>query len=311
MRQWFSIFALTVCLCFATITQAEQKTVRLLTIGNSFANNALRHLPKIVEASGNKLIFARANLGGCTMQRHWNHVEKFEADANDPKGKPYHNKFSLAQQLTKDKWDYVTIQQVSYKSHDLKTYHPYAKNLYDYIQKHSPQAKILMHQIWAYRVDDPRFKPSNKGKHPHTHQVMYEQVRKAYHTVAKELNIEILPSGDAMYLADTDPKWGYKPDNTFDLKTMPQNKPEQKHSLHVGYHWRKDKKTGNKSLRMDGHHANQNGEYLIGCVWYEVLYSQSVVNNSYIPKGMDSDYAAFLRQIAHQTVANLNAEKSN
>ena len=167
-----------------------------------------------------------------------------------------------------------------------------------------------MHQIWAYRVDDPRFKPSNEGKEPHTHQVMYEQVRKAYHTVAKELNIDILPSGDAMYLADTDPKWGYKPDSSFDLKNTTQPAiPDQTHSLHRGYHWRKDKKTGLKSVRMDGHHANKNGEYLIGCVWYEVLYGQSVIDNTYVPNDMDSEYAAFLRKVAHQTVANLNVEQ--
>ena len=32
---------------------------------------------------------------------------------------------------------------------------------------------------------------------------MYQQVRDAYHTIANELNVGILPSGDAMYLADT------------------------------------------------------------------------------------------------------------
>ena len=197
---------------FSTLVLAQGKTVKLLTVGNSFADNALSYLPKITEASGNKLIYARANLGGCTMERHWKHVENFEAGATDKSGKPYMGgKASLKDQLTKDQWDYVTIQQVSWKSHDLSTYHPYAQNLHSYITKHAPQAKILLQQIWAYRVDDPRFKPSNEGKEPHTHQVMYEQVRHAYHTIAKELNIGILPSGDAMYLADIDPKWGFKP----------------------------------------------------------------------------------------------------
>jgi hypothetical protein len=55
------------------------------------------------------------------------------------------------------KWDYVTIQQASIKSHDFSTYQPHAGFLRDLITKHAPQAKLLIHQTWAYRVDDPRF----------------------------------------------------------------------------------------------------------------------------------------------------------
>ncbi|QNN25408.1 DUF4886 domain-containing protein [Planctomycetales bacterium ZRK34] len=287
------------------VALAESKTVRVLTVGNSFANNALRYLPQIAEAAGDKLIFGKANLGGCSLQRHWSHVEKYEADHDDKAGRPYSGKFSLAQMLEKDHWDFVTIQQYSFISHDPATYRPYARNLYDYIRKHAPQAKVLIQQIWAYRVDDPRFKPANEGKQPHTQQVMYQQVRAAYHGVADELGIGILPSGDAMYLADTDPTWGYKPDTTFDFaKAAPPALPDQAHSLHVGYRWRKQSDGGQK-LSMDGHHAGRAGEYLIGCVWYEVLFGKSVVDNSYVPGGIDADYARFLRQTAHRAVSEL------
>ncbi|MCA9123794.1 MAG: hypothetical protein H6822_00480 [Planctomycetaceae bacterium] len=44
--------------------RADQKTVRLLTIGNSFADNALTYLPQIVHSAGHKLVVGRANLGG-------------------------------------------------------------------------------------------------------------------------------------------------------------------------------------------------------------------------------------------------------
>ena len=50
--------------------RAEQKTVRLLTIGNSFAENALTYLPQIVDSAGHNLVVGRANLGGCTLERH-------------------------------------------------------------------------------------------------------------------------------------------------------------------------------------------------------------------------------------------------
>ena len=174
------------------------------------------------------------------------------------------------------------------------------------IKEHAPQARILIHQIWAYRDDDPRYVPKNEGKAPHTHQVMYEQVRQANHTMAAKLGVGILPSGDAMYLADTDPEMGYQPDRLFDFaNAVHPALPDQTHSLHTGWRWREEK-DGTSKLKLDGHHANGAGEYLIGCVWVEVFFGESALKNSYVPKGMTPDYARFLRQMAHKAVTELN-----
>jgi hypothetical protein len=43
---------------------AEEKTVRLLTVGNSFAENALAFLPEIAQSAGQRLVVGKANLGG-------------------------------------------------------------------------------------------------------------------------------------------------------------------------------------------------------------------------------------------------------
>jgi hypothetical protein len=296
--------------CFAWFLTGSHmvsaKTVSLLTIGNSFAENALTYLPQLAEASGNELIEGRANLGGCTVQRHWNHVARYEADPKDPEGSPYSNgKYSLASLLKQEPWDYITLQQVSFQSHDLATYYPYITNLHEYVSEAAPQAKLFAHQIWAYRVDDPRFVPQNAGKEPHTHQVMYEQVRAAYHSIAKTFNLTILPSGDAMYLADTHPQWGYQPDSNWKPKsaTYP-SLPDQSHSLHAGWSWRKQD-DGSHELRIDGHHCSNAGKYLIGCVWFEAFFGQSAVGNSFIPEGLDPAYARFLQETAHQAISKL------
>jgi hypothetical protein len=49
-------------------------------------------------------------------------------------------------------------------------------------------------------------------------------------------------------------------------------------------------------------HANDAGEYLAGCVLYELIYGESAENNSFVPKGMPPEQAKLLRQIAHQAV---------
>ena len=135
---------------------------------------------------------------------------------------------------------------------------------------------------------------------------MYEQVRNAYHAVAKEFDLKILPSGDAMYLADTDSKWGFKPDSNFDSKkTGYPDVPKQQHSLHTGWFWKKSPKSGEKILRMDGHHASKAGCFLIGCTWYKVFFGDSAIENSYVPEEIELAYAKFLKGVAHRAVNRL------
>ena len=133
---------------------------------------------------------------------------------------------------------------------------------------------------------------------------MYQGLANAYRTIAAELGARLIPVGDAFHQADTDPQWGYRPDTKFDFKNaQPPALPDQTHSLHVGWRWAKPK-DGPPKLGMDGHHANTAGEYLGACVFYEVLFGDSVVGNAFVPPGLDPAYARFLQETAHQAVAD-------
>jgi len=281
------------------------KTVRLLTIGNSFSRNTTRYLNDLATAGGHTLVHCPIVVGGASLQLHAEKAQKHELDAKDKAGL-YANGRSLQQELASDRWDFVTIQQASIKSHDLSTYRPYAGQLRDFIHKHAPQAQLLVHQTWAYRCDDPRFGvTASKPGEPATQEEMYRGLTNAYRTIAKELGARVIPVGDALYLADTDPQWGYRPDKQFDFKTVQEPAlPDQTHSLHVGWRWSKQK-DGRTKLGMDGHHANAAGEYLGACVFYEVIFGDSVVGNPLVPPGLDPAYAKFLRETAHQAATNV------
>ncbi len=301
-------FACCLLLLVPWLSASEPGTVRLLTIGNSFADNALTFLPDLVKASGHSLILGRANLGGCSLERHWRHVSEHEADPDGKAGSPYAGgTASLHQLLTKDRWDVITIQQVSLLSHDPATYVPYGGNLVRYIRERAPQAQILVHQIWAYRVDDSRFTQKSAAGTPRTQREMYGQLRAACHALSKEFKLGILPSGDAMFLADADPEWGYRVDQAFDFAAAKfPALPDQSHSLHAGWAWKSSGEA--HSLALDGHHASPAGKYLLGCVWFESLFGESLVGNPFVPAGLDGDHAAFLRQTAHRAVQDLRAE---
>ncbi len=282
---------------------AAARTVRLLTIGNSFSRNATHHLPGLVTAGGHELIHHPIIVGGASLELHATKAQAHEAGPKDKAGL-YKDGSSLRQRLQEQPWDFDTVQQASIKSHDPATYQPFGPWLAGYVRQHAPTARLLVHQTWAYRADDPRFtKPSNKPGEPATRADMHTGLTAAYEQLAAEINAGLLPVGDAFNLAETDPRWGYQADAKFDFKTAkPPALPDQTHSLHVGWRWKKQS-NGQQTLGMDGHHAGLAGEYLGACVWYEVLFEESCVDLDYVPSGLDTGYARFLRETAHRAVS--------
>lgn len=279
-----------------------KKHVRILTVGNSFTHNATEYLSELSDAAGLKLTHKMLSIGGSPLERHAAMAIAFEKDVHD-QGAKYSGGESLQQALQSDQWDFVTIQQVSIKSHNLKTYHPYAEQLADIIRRHAPQSTLLVHQTWAYRKDDPRFDGTDDGDgEPADQSEMYQELTGAYKTITSELNAKRIPVGDAFWIADNDSHFGYQVPVSFDIEaaTFPAL-PDQSHSLHVGYRWQR--RQGKQTLRMDGHHASVAGKYLGACVWLECLFGQSPIGNSFIPKQLDPEYAKFLQRTAHR-VAN-------
>jgi hypothetical protein len=282
----------------------DARTVRLLTIGNSFSQNATRQLGGLVTAGGHELIHRPIVVGGASLELHALKARRHAEDPNDKEGR-YNDGSSLVELLVADKWDAVTIQQASIKSHDASTHEPFAGELVALIHKLAPQAKLHVHQTWAYRADDPRFSRSSpQPGEPTSRAEMHASLTAAYEALAKRYNAVLLPVGDAFDLAERDPQRGYRTDTSFDFSKAKQPAlPDQTHSLHTGWRWGKGRGEDNVvKMRMDGHHANLAGEYLGACVWYEVLFGESPVGNAFIPEGLDADYARFLQETAHRAV---------
>ena len=278
------------------------KTVHLLTVGNSFSHNATHYLGDLAKAAGDTLVLHEDTVGGASMELHWSKAQAHEKDPADKAGL-YTGGKGLKEDLTGEHWDFVTIQQASILSHDVATYRPFAQELVEYIHRYAPDAKVLLHETWEYRVDDARFgETAAKSGEPKTQEEMYRGLASAYESIAKELGVRRLPVGDAFHLANHDPQWGFNaPSQRFDSKqAKPGELPDQTHSLNMGWLWRE--KDGKSQVGMDGHHANMAGEYLGACVWFEVIFGRSVEDNHFVPAGLDADYAKFLRATAHRAV---------
>lgn len=283
------------------------KIIRLLTMGNSFADNALTYLePMANQTADVRFEIGKANLGSCSLEKHWNlacytarHPEyKTYRLGVDAGGKP--REATLQEALGAAPWDYVTLQQVSHKSWRRETFQPHLGLLADLVRERAPQAALLLHQTWAYRSDSP-FLPQNSL----TQELMFGKIRAAYAHFSDELGCGVLPSGEAVQQARRFPgrtfSWP-EPDFDYQLGEAPAL-PRQEHSLSVGWRWAiNNSPEGIPVMNLDANHLNARGCYLLGCVWFERLTGLDARSIAFAPAEIDPDTAAFLRATAHDAL---------
>lgn len=291
------------------------KTIRLLTIGNSFADNALTYLDDLARSTTDVCFeIGRANLGGCSLEKHWNLARYTD---RHPDYKTYRIgkcrdgselDASLQEVLTGAPWDYVTLQQFSGTSWQRNTFHPYLGQLHALVSRHAPQAKTFLHQTWAYRSDSP-FYPQNGL----TQELMFQRIRETYAHYADALGCGVLPAGEAIQRFRLSPGRTFRwPDTEFDYQCAePPSLPRQENSLSVGWYWAINMSSkGVPELRLDANHLNAAGCYLVGCVWYECLTELDVRKVTFHPVAITAETAAFLRATAHE-VCRKEQESAN
>ena len=260
----------------AAASAAARGPLKVLSIGNSFSQNAQAQLKVISESFGRRLVLGNASIGGCSLERHW-----LNASTNGLQYARNGANISLADYLAAEKWDIVTIQQASHFSRFPETYEPAGSNLIGFVKLHAPQAEIVVHQTWAYRADESRL--LNWGI---TADQMHADISKAYGGFAARHGLRVIPCGDAFQLARKTPGWG-------DYTPAVGDAPASGRTLH----------------QKDGFHASLEGSFLLGYVWHEFLFGDDVRKSSATPNGLAPPDAAILREIAHTAVANSGAAK--
>jgi len=287
-----NLFIGVIIMVSAYISAAELK---VLTIGNSFADSVFVYLPQIAAAMPDcKLVLERANLPGCSLKRHWELVEKSTADETV---KPYNGK-SLKEILQSEKWDYVTLQQASPYSWREESYQPYLSNLLEFVHTNAPTAEVVLQQTWCYRFDDPRL-----AEWQITPVQMYQNILACYNKFAAELKLRQIPTGYAVNMARETQDVKFK---EYDLAAVnslqyPAELPDQTGSLVNGIWWGKGD-DGSFLLRRDAYHLNKRGQYLQACLWFEFLFKTPATKIEFAPPEITPEDAGFLRETAHQSL---------
>ena len=304
----------------ACVWMVEAKTLKVLMIGNSFTESAMRETPAVAKAMGCALDLANLCIGGCPLSKHWANVEK----AGDPDFRPYAVQMSwtscdakasglrraapkgranIPQALAAEPWDIVTIQQASGQSAFEKTYQPYADNLVAKIRELAPQAEIRIQETWSYSPYDGRL-----GVWKFTPDEMFARLHAAYGALARKHGLKIIPTAVAVQNYRRDLPVRYAKVYTkqelaaFAEPRLPDFYGDVCGKAHwgKGSSWRKD--ADERKLRVDGCHLNPAGEYLQGCVWVAALFGVDVTACPYRPDFVPEDRAALMRRAAMAAV---------
>ena len=173
------------------------KTLKVLAIGNSFSQDAMRYLSQIAKANGYDIKCVNLFIGGCSLKKHYFNILDDTADyIYEYRGDYTGLSVSIKQVLKSDDWDIITLQQASHFSFDFDTYTPYITAVSEYVKKYAPKAKIYLHKTWAYEDGSQRLFDMGYQKALD----MYNDIEDAYTRASKLIKADgVIPDAKAMF----------------------------------------------------------------------------------------------------------------
>ena len=171
--------------------------ISILMIGNSFSVDAARYTHQISLGSDTEIELGVLYVGGCSLEQHVNFIKEgstpYEWFINGESTGRY---ISLKEALQMQKWDYITLQQVSVYSGLLDTFYPYINQLVEYVRQYQPESNLVLHKTWPYETG---FENTNFEHYGYDRKTMYACINNAYEQVSKDLGIKIIiRSGDVI-----------------------------------------------------------------------------------------------------------------
>jgi len=234
--------------------------MKVLFIGNSFSQDACYYMSRIANAGNFDLTTVNLIIGGCSLERHCSNI-----GMNDP-NHLYHKsingatgvKCSLDEALAEDKYDVVSIQQASHFSGLWETYEPFLQTLVAHVRELQPEAKIAIHQTWAYEADSDHggFVSYERDRH-----IMHAKLYECYKRAAALIGADIfVPVGNV--IATLRESWMFDPAR-FGVR-----------------------------LTRDGFHLGMDyGRYAAALTWCAALGMKDIGENTFLPPMLGIDTA--------------------
>lgn len=168
--------------------------MKILSIGNSFSEDAQAYLKGVCDAQGLEITCANLFIGGCTLVRHYNNMKNDAADyVYAVNGESTNEKISIREALLRDSWDVVTLQESSSRSGEIAHFEPYIYELIAFVKELCPGAKIALQQTWGY---GSKLLHTMKNLGYSSTEEMFDKVESTYKTIAERVGADyLIPSG--------------------------------------------------------------------------------------------------------------------
>lgn len=215
----------------------QHSEYKILAIGNSFLEDATRHLPRLMkEQKESTILFCRLHRNSSSLKDHWeNHLTKERCYElyYICNGSWYRAEdVNIDDALELADWDVVTHQQLSDYSGLPESYAPYLQDLIGLARQGGKNTKTAWHQTWSFSSNATITAFANYGYDPDK---MMDAINKACETYCENFDITI-PSGTLIE----------------ELRKSPYN-------------------TSN-DLTLDGRHLDHGLPcYALSCLWHEEL----------------------------------------
>jgi PKD repeat protein len=252
---------------FATDSQINMKKILLALFILTTSN--IKAQPKKILFVGNSYVYTN-NLPLVLYNLALSNGDTIIYDSSAPGGYTFLQHTTNATTLSKinaQAWDYVVLQEQSQKpafspSQVQAETFPYAAQLNDLILANDSCTQTVFFMTWGRKYGDA----TNCAIYPPlcTFEGMQGRLRQSYVEMADDNEALVSPVGEAF-------KYSRMADSTINLYTV------------------------------DNSHPSVAGTYLAACTFYATLFETSPVGLSYTA-GLDATQAAFLQQIAYQTV---------
>ncbi len=276
----------------------EDDVINVLMIGNSFCNYYPDELKAMADAAGKKLEVYNVYYGGCKLSQHYKFLKNdMPVYSFKKNGVRLAEDVSLWYCISQQNWDYISLQEGSAVLRDAASAQAgmdanikYFSHMYEWLKQRCPKSQIIWHQTWAYQVGTTSSGYATKDA---AQQAAYHERLYTYAEMITEKYPDLLlvNSGDA---------WAILREQGYDKLCNRLGKAVTGAEPHTG----------------DNYHEGDigGGQYLNACVWYEVLFGESCVGNTFVPNytygGQSMDMLITieeLQQAAHQAVTERNA----
>ena len=159
----------------------SEKTLKILSIGNSFAEDTMEHMANIAKSAGLcDFKFAYLYTAGCSINRHYNHamgdIGAYTYFVNTGDGWSGTDNTAISTALRDEEWDYISIQHGTGDKSRYTSPESYVNlpKLLKYVRDivgDSP--KLVFNMAWVAEPDSPHHEISSYGGNQ---ALMYEKL---------------------------------------------------------------------------------------------------------------------------------------